>query len=174
MKKAPFATPDQVGSATLAHAYRLLNAIVNTAVEDELIPINPCRIKGGSTYRHTEHPTLGIDEIEELARQVPDRYKATVYLLAWAGIRLGEAAELRRKDVDLKHSQIRVERAVYPVNGEYQIQTPKSRAGVRTIVLPEFVTEALREHRTHRGVRAGPPASQARQRRSSLMVAGSP
>lgn len=146
VKKAPFATPDQVGSATLAHAYRLLKAIMNTAVEDELIPNNPCRIKGASTYRHTERPTLGIDEIEELARQVPDRYKATVYLLAWAGIRLGEAAELRRKDVDLKHSQIRVERAVYPVNGVYQVQTPKSRAGVRTIVLPEFVTEAMRDH----------------------------
>lgn len=59
---------------------------------------------------------------------------------------LGQAAELRRKDVDLKHSQIRVERAVYPIHGEYPVQTPRSRAGVRTIVLPEFVTELLREH----------------------------
>lgn len=146
VKKAPFMAPDQVGSATQAHAYRLLKAIMNTALEDELVPNNPCRIKGASTYRHAERPTLGIDEIEELALQVPERYKATVYLLAWAGIRLGEAAELRRKDVDLKHSQIRVERAVYPINGEYPVQTPKSRAGVRTIVLPEFVTELLREH----------------------------
>ena len=96
--------------------------------------------------RHAERPTLGIDEIEELARHVPDRYKATVYLLAWAGIRLGEAAELRRKDVDLKHAQIRIERAVYPLNGEYQVQTPKSRAGSRTIVLPQFVADELREH----------------------------
>ena len=119
---------------------------MNTALEDELIPGNPCRIKGASTYQHAERPTLGIDEIEELAQTVPDRYKATVYLLAWAGIRLGEAAELRRKDVDLKHSQIRVERAVYPINGQYLVQTPKSRAGARTIVLPAFVTDALREH----------------------------
>ncbi len=141
-----FQTVDQAGSATLAHAYRLLKAVMNTALEDELIPNNPCRIKGASTYRHAERPTLGIDEIEELARQVPARYKATVYLLAWAGIRLGEAAELRRKGIDLKHSQVRVERAVYPIDSEYVVQTPKSRAGVRTIVLPEFVTEVLREH----------------------------
>ncbi|MDP1876419.1 MAG: site-specific integrase [Actinomycetota bacterium] len=139
-------TVDQAGSATLAHAYRLLKAVMNTALEDELIPGNPCRIKGASTYRHAERPTLGIDEIEELAQKVPDRYKATVYLLAWAGIRLGEAAELRRKDVDLKHSQIRVQRAVYPIDGQYLVQTPKSNAGVRTIVLPAFVTDALREH----------------------------
>jgi integrase len=139
-------TVDQAGSATLAHAYRLLKAVMNTALEDELIPGNPCRIKGASTYRHAERPTLGIDEIEELAQKVPDRYKAAVYLLAWAGIRLGEAAELRRKDVDLKHSQIRVQRAVYPIDGQYLVQTPKSNAGVRTIVLPAFVTDALREH----------------------------
>ena len=139
-------TADQAGSATLAHAYRLLKAVMNTALEDELIPGNPCRIKGASTYRHSERPTLGIDEIEELAQKVPARYKATVYLLAWAGIRLGEAAELRRKDVDLKHSQIRVQRAVYPIHGEYLVQTPKSNAGVRTIVLPAFVSDALREH----------------------------
>ncbi len=145
-KSRRFQTADQAGSATLAHAYRLLKAVMNTALEDELIPNNPCRIKGASTYRHAERPTLGIDEIEELARQVPARYKATVYLLAWAGIRLGEAAELRRKDIDLKHSQVRVERAVYPIDSEYVVQTPKSRAGVRTIVLPEFVTEVLREH----------------------------
>ena len=96
---------------------------MNTAVEDELIPNNPCRIKGASTYRHAERPTLGIDEIEEVARQGPYRYRATIYLLAWASNRLGEAAELRRKGVDLKHSQIRVERAFYPVNGEYQVQS---------------------------------------------------
>ncbi len=141
-----YASPDLAGTATLAHAYRLLKAVMNTALEDELIPGNPCRIKGASTYRHAERPTLGIDEIEELAKQVPERYRATVYLLAWAGIRLGEAAELRRKDVDLKHAQIRIERAVYPIDGEYQVQTPKSRAGSRTIVLPQFVTDELREH----------------------------
>ncbi|MBK9740554.1 MAG: hypothetical protein IPO93_13845 [Actinobacteria bacterium] len=117
---------------------------MNTALEDELIPGNPCRIKGASTYRHSERPTLGIDEIEELAQKVPDRYKATVYLLAW--LVLPGRPELRRKDVDLKHSQIRVQRAVYPIHGEYLVQTPKSNAGVRTIVLPALSSRgALRE-----------------------------
>lgn len=71
-----YSTPDLAGTATLAHAYRLLKAVMNTALEDELIPGNPCRIKGASTYRHAERPTLGINEIEELAQQVPERYKA--------------------------------------------------------------------------------------------------
>jgi hypothetical protein len=34
------------GASTVAKAYRLLRAIMNTAVEDELTRRNPCRIKG--------------------------------------------------------------------------------------------------------------------------------
>lgn len=142
----PLASPTSVGSATQSHAYRLLKAIMNTAVDDELIARNPCRIKGASTYQHPERPTLDIRDIEELARSVPPRYRATVYVLAWGAIRLGEAAELRRKDVDLDRLEIRVERAVYPLDGEYRVQTPKSRAGIRTVILPEFVVDELRAH----------------------------
>jgi integrase len=140
------AVPEGSGSATQSHAYRLLKAILNTAVDDELIPRNPCRIKGASTYQHAERPTLDIDEIEELARTVPERYRAAVYVLAWGAIRLGEATELRRQDVDLKHCEIRIERAVFPLSGKYQLQTPKSRAGIRTVVLPQFVIDELRTH----------------------------
>jgi hypothetical protein len=35
-----------VSAVTVAKAYRLLKAIFNTAVDDELIRRNPCRIKG--------------------------------------------------------------------------------------------------------------------------------
>jgi hypothetical protein len=36
-----------VSAVTVAKAYRLLKAVLNTAVDDELIRRNPCRIKGG-------------------------------------------------------------------------------------------------------------------------------
>jgi hypothetical protein len=35
-----------VGPVTVAKAYRLLTAIMTTAVDDQLIRRNPCRIKG--------------------------------------------------------------------------------------------------------------------------------
>jgi hypothetical protein len=34
---------------TVAKAYRLLKAVLNTAVDDELIQRNPCRIKGAAS-----------------------------------------------------------------------------------------------------------------------------
>jgi hypothetical protein len=46
-----------VSSTMIAKSYRLLPAILNTAVtEDELIIVNPCRIKGAGEERATERP----------------------------------------------------------------------------------------------------------------------
>jgi hypothetical protein len=44
------------GASTAAKAYRLLRSILATAVEDELIPKNPCAIKGARVERSKERP----------------------------------------------------------------------------------------------------------------------
>ena len=139
----------QDGSSTVTRCYRVLRAVMNTAVEDELIPSSPCRIKGGGVYRHAERPTLSIAEVETLSETVSKRYRALVLVLAWTGIRLGEATELRMRDLDLAKHTLRIDRAAYPNPlGGYKIDTPKSRAGHRTIAIPEFITEAIQTHLT--------------------------
>jgi hypothetical protein len=44
----------KVSEVTLAKAYRLLKAIMNTAIDDGLIRRNPCRIKGGGKEESPE------------------------------------------------------------------------------------------------------------------------
>lgn len=137
----------QDGTSTVTRSYRILRAIMNTAVEDELIPSNPCRIKNGGTYRNTERPTLSVAEVDILATSVAKRYRALVLALAWTGIRLGEATELRRRDLDLEAGSIRIDRAAYPKpDGGYFIDTPKSRAGHRTIAIPVFLNTEIHDH----------------------------
>lgn len=137
----------QDGASTVARCYRILRAVMNTAVEDELIDSNPCRIKNGGVYRQRERPTLSVAEVDALADAVGKRYKALVLTLAWTGIRLGEATELRMKDLDLSSGTIRIDRATYPnPDGGYFIDTPKSQAGHRTIAIPSFLTVAIGEH----------------------------
>lgn len=89
------------GFATVARAYRLLRAVYTTAVEDDLVTSNPCRIKGASSGNAAERPVLSIPEVLALAEEVPDRYEALVQLLVWSGLRIGEAAALQRRDLDL-------------------------------------------------------------------------
>lgn len=136
------------GSSTVARSYRLLRSIFATAVEDELLPRNPCRIKGAGNAKSAERPTLTLPEVEQLTELTPDRYKALVQLLVWSGIRIGEAAALQRRDIQLTGNAptLTVRERAYKVSGVYELDTPKSKAGVRTIALPPHLVPRLSEH----------------------------
>jgi integrase len=66
----------------------------------------------------------------------------------WSGLRIGEAAALQRRDLDLTpgYASLSVRERVYPVKGVHDIDTPKSRAGVRTIAIPRMLADQLEGH----------------------------
>jgi integrase len=101
------------GTATVALAYRLLRSIMQTAVEDELLLRNPCRLAGAGDSQSTERPALSAAEIAALAAAVPRHYRAVVVLAAFSGLRVGELAALRVVDLHLRRgtpAQVRVSR----------------------------------------------------------------
>lgn len=51
------------GPVTVAKAYRLLHAILSTAVDDGDIRRNPCRIKGAGQEEPEERPVLSLQQI---------------------------------------------------------------------------------------------------------------
>ena len=130
-----------------AHAYRLLRAALNTAVDDELIRDSPCRIRGaGSSQRKREVRPASVAELDAIVDNMPDRYKAAVLVAAWCAIRFGELVELRRSDVDLKNGRIHVRRAAVRTGGRVVVGPPKTAAGIRTVNVPPHVLPVLREH----------------------------
>jgi Phage integrase, N-terminal SAM-like domain len=63
-----------VSVSVTAKAYRLIRAIMTTAVEDDkLLPRNPCRIRGAGTEDAAERPVLTVAQVFELAGQVGRR-----------------------------------------------------------------------------------------------------
>lgn len=77
-----------VSAVTAAKAYRLLRAILNTAVDDGLIRSNPCRVKGADKETSPERPVLTVAQVYALADAIGLRYGALVQLatsLASAG-----------------------------------------------------------------------------------------
>ena len=83
-----------------------------------------------------------------LAAARQDRLSA-MYCIAMAlGLRQGELLGLRWEDVDLGTGMLNVRKALKSIRGQGLVlmdtKTPKSR---RTLVLPEFVREELRQHR---------------------------
>ncbi len=128
-------------------AYRLLHAVLASAVDDGLIGTNLCRIKGGGSERTAERPTLGIAEVAALAEAIEPRWRAMVLLAAYGELRFGELVGLRRREADLLHREVIVAEQLIELPGGEQVRTPpKSEAGRRKVSLPAFVAEELGGH----------------------------
>ncbi|GLU50127.1 tyrosine-type recombinase/integrase [Nocardiopsis ansamitocini] len=136
----------KVGKSTVAKAYRLMRAILNTAVGDELIRKNPCQIKGAGQEYAEERPALSVGEVYKLADAINPRYRALVLLAAFGSLRWGELAGLRWRWLDLDARTVTVRETVYDMATLVK-GTPKSKAGYRTVALPSLVIADLRRHR---------------------------
>lgn len=137
-----------VSTTMAAKAYRLLRAVLWTAVkEDQILNRNPCRIPGADKENPDERPTLTLAEVRRLAAAVPDRYSMMILTAAITSMRYGEITALMRRHVDLKAGTIRVQQQYVEVRGSGLILgPPKSRAGIRTLAIPPALVELLRAH----------------------------
>lgn len=135
------------GSTTTAKAYRLLSTILSTAVEDGLLPRNPCVLKGAGRERSPERPVATIEQVYALADAIEPRYRALVLTATFTGLRLGELLGLRRVNLDLLHASVRVvEQLQELADGTRHVGPPKSDAGVRTVAIPKVLIPELEEH----------------------------
>jgi integrase len=130
-----------------AHAYSLLRTILGSAVTEDLIPSNPCHLRGaGNSRRVHQIKPASLAELERIIAELPDRYGLMVLLASWCALRFGELTELRRYDLDIKAGKIMVRRAVVALHGEMIVSTPKSSAGLRDVAIPPHLMPAVKQH----------------------------
>jgi integrase len=131
-----------------SHAYSLLRTIMASAVNDELIDANPCRIVGaGRSKRVHQIRPASIEELGALTAAMPEKLTLMVTLAGWCALRFGELVELRRGDIDLSDEVIRVRRAaVRTKRGGYTITSPKSDAGIRDVTIPPHLIPVIEQH----------------------------
>lgn len=136
------------GTPTLrSHCYGLLKTIMTSAVSDGRAQTNPCVLRGaGNVKRATKTKPATLAELETIAAEMPERYRAMVLLASWCALRFGELTELRRKDVDLADGVIRVRRAVVRTEAGFKIEPPKSDAGIRDVAAPPHIMAAIEKH----------------------------
>ncbi|WP_433507297.1 tyrosine-type recombinase/integrase [Pseudonocardia halophobica] len=135
------------GPTAHAHAYGLLRTVLNTAVADDLIPANPCRVRGaGQSKRVKKIAPASLLELEVLVKAMPAKYHLMVLLAAWCALRFGELAEIRRSDVDVGAEVLHVRRGVVRTKNGRQVKGPKSEAGKRTVAIPPHLMPLVREH----------------------------
>ncbi len=138
-----------VSETMAAKAYRLLRAVLNTAVdEDRIIPRNPCRVRGADRENPAERPVLTVAQVFELADAMRyRRLRALILVSAFTTLRWGEATALRRSQVATDGSWVRVVVAHTEMVGRgIVVGPPKSRAGVRTVSVPEAIRADIVKH----------------------------
>ena len=134
------------GPVATAKAYRLLRAVMNTAVDDGLVKRNPCRIKGAGSENSAERPVLSVAQVYALADAVGLRHRALILLAAFASLRWGELVALRPDDIDLDACTVRVTRQLNKAGAVPVFGPPKSRAGRRVVNFPDLIVPDLRKH----------------------------
>jgi integrase len=136
-----------IGAPTRAGVRRLLIAVLNYAIRQERIAVNPARLTDSPKVATREARYLSADEVERLAGTVRERDRALILLLAWGGLRVGEALALRVDDVEFLRRRVHVTKTVQAVNGVGLMEgPPKTRKSERWVYLPQHILEALSAH----------------------------
>ena len=136
------------GRTSIAQSYRLLRAVLNSAVNEGALSKNPCQIRGAGVDRAGERPVATPAEIDALVEAINPRYRAAVVLAAWCGLRRGEILGLTSSDIDMTSGLVTVRRTRTELLSSPQRfdGPPKTDAGYRTVAIPPHVVPVLATH----------------------------
>jgi integrase len=146
-----------VRDPSVNNVFRLLRRILSVAVEEERIPRNPASRVQAPQGESGEMHFLTAKEVRALASAVPPRYEALILFLSYTGARIGEAAALRMKNLNLVKGQAQIVEASKEIDGKLSIGSTKNKQN-RSVTLPNFLVEKLMHHTAEYADVAGPNA----------------
>jgi integrase len=170
--QAPRPAGGGLSGRSVAYAHITLKQALRQAVQDGALARNVADAVSPPSSRAQEARALTTEEARALLEQAEGRWRLLWLLALYTGMRQGELFGLTWPDVSLTHpggATVTVRRARVKVTSTTYVTrpSPKSRAGVRVIPLPQQVVEALSRHRAHQleaRVRAGPLWADTEQR----------
>lgn len=134
-----------LANSTVRGRVAALRVLLATAVEDGLIRHNPAagfrNVYGVRRQDTFLTKALTDDQLARVLHVVPAHYRELLEFLAETGLRIGEASELRWRDLDFDTRRIHVQRAV----ARGVVGLPKSRFGIRLVPITAERAARLRE-----------------------------
>jgi integrase len=146
-------------ASTVAGIITVFSMMLDDAVDQRLIPANPVhrRRRRGRRRDHAPSRAEKVFAMPEHVIRIADQATLLggpsagllVITAAWTGCRWGELAGLQRDHVHLDHGTITIDPeigALHESAHELWLGPPKTPASARTITLPPFLLELLRDH----------------------------
>ena len=133
----------------LKTVHNQLSAMLNHAVRYYGLKTNPAAIAGnmGSEERK-EMLFWTLEEYKKFSEAVMDKpisYYA-FQMLYWCGIREGELLALTPGDFDFSAGTVRIDKSYQHLQGRDVITTPKTKKSNRTIKMPQFLCEEMKDY----------------------------
>lgn len=132
---------------TVRSIHTTFHAALDKAVSEKLLFRNPadgCRLP---PVKPREMQILTPEEIQRLLIQAKEDGCFELLLLELStGLRRGEICSLQWDDLNFRTGELRVERQVHSARGELVVLPPKTKAGNRSVILPEPVLNVLKTY----------------------------
>ncbi|GLW96458.1 site-specific integrase [Microtetraspora sp. NBRC 16547] len=131
-----------VSVSMAAKAYRLLRAVLMTAVEDDqIVSANPCRIRGAGDEHTQERPVLTVPQVFELADLVGRRPVGNVRKVKNGAYRLRfqRHGEMRTHP-EVFHSRVDAERALWKMGMDGRADSTQDRRFRALVLLATFAS----------------------------------
>ena len=129
-----------------------LSAIFTAAVKKEIMRRNPCRLATPPKVDTPPASYLNEEQCREFLSLLRERadfqLKVICNLFIASGIRAGELCALYWEDLNLETGILHIRHTLAKVGEEYIRQAPKTQESVRYILLPAYILELLKRHKT--------------------------
>lgn len=132
------------GATTVTRSYGVLAGILDDAVKARRLRSNPARgVENLPRKTAKRRVYLSADDVHRLAAEAGE-HQTLVYVLAFCGLRWGEAIALRVRDVEFLRRRLNVHDNAVQLGVDHDETLTKSR-NARSVPVPQFVLERLSE-----------------------------
>ncbi len=139
----------KLSSQTIMHHYRLLNTILNTAVQWNLLLNNPVERTKPPRVEQKEIQSLDDAQVANMLRlleSAPVKYQSAVYTAVFGGLRIGEVSALKWTDIDFDTGRISITKSRQYLTGLGIFEkSPKNESSKRELKLPAIALQKLNE-----------------------------
>lgn len=135
-----------LSAQSVTHIHRVLfSALQDAVIVHEVLEQSPCPKRKQRDNDKEKMRTLDRTEVRKLiAESVPTRLHLPILLAASLGLRRGEVLGLKWSDISYAKNTIAISRSLQP---DQTFVLPKTKAGRRSISMPEDVVRALRSYK---------------------------
>lgn len=139
-------TEGRLSNSAIRRHVLVLRTILDEAVGEGLVTKNTAKGIKLPPEDAREMRFLEPDEVVALADAIGPHFRPMVLSAAYVGLRFGELAGLRLRNVDLLRHKIKVEEQLAEIHGQLVFGPPKTKAGVRSVTMPATLTGILGAH----------------------------